>query len=481
MSGTILVDGRWRSSGRRAEVRDPANVDEIVGEVDLGTEFDVADAFAAAAAAASGWRRVPATERAAVLHRAAALLGQRADEVARELVREEGKILSDAAGEVQRAAETLRYFAGEALQPIGDLLPGVKPDALSFARRLPVGPVLAVTPFNFPLLIPVWKIAAALAFGNTVVWKPSQLTPLTAVRLAGALDDAGVPGGVLNLVTGSGSDIGDALLDQPALRALTFTGSTPVGRGLERRLAGCGVRVQLEMGGKNVAIVLDDAPVAEAARAIVAGAMSATGQRCVSISRAVSSHRLAGELREAVVAEVARIRLGHGLEAETTMGPLVSADAATSVLAAVEAARADGAAVVAGGVRPEDARLARGYFVAPTILDDVDPASAIAQEEVFGPVLSLIRVAGDSQALEVANSTRYGLNAAVFTRDLERALAMVDGIEAGMVHVNAVTGIQPYIPFGGHKDSSFGPAEQGKAAAEFFTELQVVNIHPRCA
>ena len=481
MSGTMLIDGCWRPGEQRAEIRDPANVDEIVGEVHLATESDVADAYAAAAGAARAWRRAPATERAAVLHRAAAILVERADDVARGLVREEGKILSDAAGEVQRSAETLRYFAGEALQPIGDVLPGVKPGALTLARRLPVGPVLAVTPFNFPLLIPTWKIAAALAFGNTVVWKPSQLTPLTAVRLAEVFADSGLPGGVLNLVTGTAGDIGDALLDHPELRALTFTGSTPIGRGLERRLAGRGVRVQLEMGGKNVAIVLDDAPVAEAARAIVAGAMAATGQRCVSICRAVSSRRLAGELRDAIVAEVANIRVGHGLEAETTMGPLVSADAVASVLAAVESARAGGAAVVAGGVQPDDARLARGHFVAPTVLDAVDPASAIAQEEVFGPVLSLISVADDERAIEVANSTRYGLNAAVFTRDLERALTMVDSIEAGMVHVNAVTGIQPYIPFGGHKDSSSGPAEQGKAAAEFFTELQVVNIHPRCA
>lgn len=480
MSGTMLVDGRWRTSGRRAEIRDPADVDEIVGEVDLATASDVADAYEAAARAAQAWRRRAATERAAVLHRAAAILVERADDVARGLVREEGKILSDGAGEVQRSAETLRYFAGEALQPIGDVLPGIKPGALTLARRLPVGPVLAVTPFNFPLLIPTWKIAAALAFGNTVVWKPSQLTPLTAVRLAEVFAESGLPDGVLNLVTGVASDVGEALLDHPALGAVTFTGSTAVGRGLERRLGGRGVRSQLEMGGKNVAIVLDDAPVAEAARALVAGAMAATGQRCVSISRAVSSHRLAGELREAVLAEVARIRLGHGLEAETTMGPLVSAAAAAAVLEAVEAARAGGATVVAGGERPEDTRLARGHFVAPTVLDDVDPASPIAQEEVFGPVLSLIGVDDDDRAVEVANATRYGLNAAVFTRDLERALTMVDGIEAGMVHVNAVTGIQPYIPFGGHKDSSSGPAEQGKAAAEFFTELQVVNIHPRC-
>lgn len=481
MSGTILVAGRWRTGARRTDVRDPANIDEIVGEADLGTETDAADAFAAAAEAAPRWRRTPATERTAVLHRAAALLAERADDVARGIVREEGKILSDAAGEVQRAVETLRYFAGEALQPIGDVLPGVRPGALTLARRLPLGPVLAVTPFNFPLLIPTWKIAAALAFGNTVVWKPSQLTPLTAVRLAGVLEAAGLPAGVLNAVTGGGRDVGEALVDHPALRALTFTGSTPVGRLLERRLAGRGVRLQLEMGGKNVAVVLDDAPTAAAARAVVAGAMAATGQRCVSISRVVVSHRLLGELRDAIVAEVAGIRLGHGLDPQTTMGPLVSADAAASVLAAVESARATGARIVVGGERPEDARLARGHFVAPTVLDNVDPASPIAQEEVFGPVLSLIGVADEAAGIEVANCTRYGLNAAVFTGDLERALATVEAIEAGMVHVNAVTGVQPYIPFGGHKDSSSGPAEQGKAAAEFFTELQVVNLHPRCA
>lgn len=480
MSGTIFVGGSWRSGAHRADVRDPANVDEIVGEVDLGSEADVADAFAAAADAAPRWRRAAATERTAVLHRAAALLEERADEVARGIVCEEGKILSDAAGELRRAVETLRYFAGEALQPVGDVLPGVRPGALTLARRLPLGPVLAVTPFNFPLLIPAWKIAAALAFGNTVVWKPSQLTPLTAVRLVEVLEAAGLPAGVLNLVTGTGRDVGDALADHPALRALTFTGSTPVGRLLERRLAGRGVRTQLEMGGKNVAIVLDDAPADAAARAVVAGAMAATGQRCVSISRVVASQRMLGELRDAIVAEVAGIRLGHGLDPQTSMGPLVSAGAATSVLAAVESARAGGARLVVGGERPEDARLARGHFVAPTVVDHVDPASPIAQEEIFGPVLSLIGVADEAAGIEVANGTRYGLNAAVFTRDLERALATVDAIEAGMVHVNAVTGIQPYIPFGGHKDSGSGPPEQGKAAAEFFTELQVVNVHPRC-
>lgn len=476
---STYVDGRWRAEGVPVEVRNPADVSEVVEEVILGSASHVDEAFAAAERAFASWRRTPAAERAAILSRAAGELDERRDAIALDLVREEGKILADATAEVDRAAATLRFFAGEALQPAGDVLPPSKPAGLLLTRRLPLGPLAVVTPFNFPILVPAWKIGPALAYGNTVVWKPSELTPLTAVHLTAAFERAGLPAGVLNVVTGLGADVGRAVVEHAATRAVTFTGSTRVGREIERRVAGRGVKLQLEMGGKNVAIVLEDAPLEESAAALAKGSIAGAGQRCVAISRVVAPRIIADDLVEALRAEFARWPLGNGLDPRIRVGPLITAPAAARVIVGIEEARAAGAVVAAGGGRGEAEGLERGHFVEPTILTGVAPDARIAQEEVFGPVLALLAVDDDEEAVAVANGTPYGLSAAVLTRDLERALGLIDRLDVGMVHVNAVSCVQAHVPFGGFKDSGFGPREQGKSAADFFTELQVVDVQPR--
>ncbi|HWV84845.1 MAG TPA: aldehyde dehydrogenase family protein [Capillimicrobium sp.] len=467
------VDGAWGGAGRPLAVRNPADVDELVAEIDAGDAATVAAACAAAAQAAPGWGATPGADRARLLDAFARELEACGDAIARDLVREEGKTLAEAGGEVRRAAQSLRYYAQEALAPLGDVLPPARPGAVTMTRRRPVGPVALITPFNFPLLVPAWKLAPALAYGNTVVWKPSELTPLTALHVVRAAERAGLPPGVLNLVTG-GAEVGAALVAAPEIAALSFTGSTAVGRAIERAVAGRGVRLQLEMGGANAAVVLADAPLPETAAALLEGAMGGTGQRCTAIRRAVVERPALAPLAEALRDGLAGWRLGSGLDPGVAMGPLVSAPAADRVLAAVDEARRHGASVVAGGSRPAENGLARGHFVEPTVL----AGATAGDEEVFGPLLTLIPVDDLDEAIAVANATRYGLNAAVFTADLARALRFADAAEAGMVHVNATGGVAVHVPFGGIKDSGLGPFEQGRAAAELFTRPRVIHLHP---
>jgi alpha-ketoglutaric semialdehyde dehydrogenase len=474
------IAGEWRSaaSGETMENRNPANRDEVVGLFASSDAADVDAAIAAADEAYRSWRFSSPITRANILHKAANILESRIPEVGRELTREEGKTLKEGIGETTRAVQILRYFAGEAQQPSGEHYPSVNPHTLLYTTREPLGVVAVVTPWNFPIAIPAWKIAPALAFGNTVVFKPASLTPLTAVRLVEALDEAGLPAGVLNLVTGSAANVGDPLVRDPRVVAITFTGSNETGAELRRSAAERGAKLQLELGGKNPAIVLADADLEHALGHVVNGAMMSTGQKCTATSRAIVDRRIVNRFTEMLADRISGLKVGDPLDAETQIGPLIDERAAERVAGEVDAAKQAGAELVAGGERP-DGGLERGAFLAPTLFADVDPKSRLGQDELFGPVLGVIPVDSMEEAMAVANQVKFGLSASIFTRDLGRALAFAREIEAGIVHVNSETaGAEPQVPFGGMKGSSSYSREQGKASREFFTQVKTVYIDP---
>jgi aldehyde dehydrogenase (NAD+) len=474
------IGGEWRpaSSGRTLEDRNPADRDDLVGVFAASGEADVRQAIGAAEEAYQSWRLSSPIARANILHKAATILESRIPEVGRELTREEGKTLKEGIGETTRAVQILRYFAGEAQQPSGEHYPSANPHTLLYTTREPLGVVAIITPWNFPIAIPAWKIAPALAFGNTVVFKPASLTPLSALRLVEALAEAGLPAGVLNLVTGSAADVGDPLVADPRVVAITFTGSNETGAELRKSAAERGAKLQLELGGKNPAIVLADADLDHALGQVVAGAMMSTGQKCTATSRAIVDRQIAGRFTEMLTERIAALKVGDPLAAETQIGPLIDDRAADRVAGEVETAKNAGVDLLVGGERL-GGDLARGAFLAPALFADVDPASRLGQVELFGPVLGVIPVDSLEEAMQVANQVKFGLSASIFTRDLGKALAFAREIEAGVVHVNSETaGAEPQVPFGGMKGSSSYSREQGKAAREFFTQTKTVYVDP---
>jgi acyl-CoA reductase-like NAD-dependent aldehyde dehydrogenase len=475
-----FINGEWRAaaSGKTMQNRNPANRDEIIGEFAASDETDVKAALDAASEAYRTWRLSSPITRANILHKAANILESRIPEVGRELTREEGKTLKEGIGETTRAVQILRYFAGEAQQPSGEQYPSANPLTLLYTTREPLGVTAIVTPWNFPIAIPAWKIAPALAFGNTVVFKPASLTPLSAVRLVEALAEAGLPPGVLNLVTGSASAIGDPLLRDPRVVAISFTGSNETGAALRKLAAERGAKLQLELGGKNPAIVLADADLDHALMHVVNGAMMSTGQKCTATSRAIVDRRIADTFTTMLSERIASLKVGDPLDNETQIGPLVDDSSAQRVAGEVAAAREAGSELIVGG-DVLGGELERGAFVAPALFAGVDPTSRLGQDELFGPVLGVIPVDGIDEALAVANQVRFGLSASLFTRDLERALTFAREIEAGIVHVNSETaGAEPQVPFGGMKGSSSYSREQGKASREFFTQIKTVYMDP---
>ncbi len=385
-SGPLLssiVAGSPREGGELADDLNPARPSETVARVALADLGTARAAVAAAAEAAPAWRRTVAPERGAVLRRAGDLLEARAAEIGRDLAREEGKTLAEGIGETSRAAAIFRYLAGQTLDPDGETYPSHSPTTFLYARREPVGVVAIITPWNFPIAIPAWKIAPALAFGNTVCWKPAELVPLTAMHLYGALADAGLPAGVLNLVLGRGSVVGDALIDAPEVAAISFTGSNVVGRRLQRRAVARGAKVQLELGGKNPAVVLADADLALAAEHVARGAFLSAGQKCTATSRVIVEAPVSGELTSRLAAIAAAWPLGDPLDPATRVGPLASAAQLETVTAYLEIARRDGGSFVTGGARAE--ALGEGYFVEPTVVAGLPAQSRVLREEVFGP------------------------------------------------------------------------------------------------
>jgi aldehyde dehydrogenase (NAD+) len=470
-----FVGGSWRDGDRSTRDLNPAHPDQPVAEVLQAGASLAAQAVEAAATAFPAWRALPAPARGDILRKAADLLEARATDIGRDLTREEGKTLAEGIGETRRAVQILRYYAGQTLEPDGETYPSHSALTFLYARREPVGVVTAITPWNFPIAIPAWKIAPALAYGNSVVWKPAELVPLTAVHLLRALVDAGLPAGVLNLVLGKGSEVGDVLVTHQSVQAITFTGSNAVGRAMQRKAIDQGKKVQLELGGKNPAVVLDDADLDLAAEHVARGAFLSAGQKCTATSRVIVEEAVLGQFQERLAALAGSWKLGDPLESDTRVGPLVSAEQLSTVSGYLDIAHQEGARVLAGGGRAND--LGDGYYVRPTVLTDVSPESRVVREEIFGPVVALLPAASYADAIRLANDTRYGLSASVFTNDLSRALRFADDIHAGVVKVNQESaGVEFHVPFGGMQESSSGSREQGRAAREFFTQWKTVYM-----
>jgi alpha-ketoglutaric semialdehyde dehydrogenase len=476
-----LVDGAWVESvtGRVRERRNPADDREVVSTF---PEADAKDADAAVSAVAAGWRAWGDTapeQRARVLENAAAVLEGQRDSLVEELVREEGKTRAEATMEVSRTPANLRFYAGEALRTAGQTLP-TGDGSLVFTWRGPVGVVAAITPWNFPLNIPSRKLGPALAAGNGVVFKPSEVTPLLGQRLVDALLEGGLPAGAVAVLHG-GAEVSKALVADDRLDAITFTGSTAVGESIHR-VVRASQRTQLEMGGKNPVVVLEDADLDRAATLIAKGAFGLSGQACTGTSRVVVHDAVHDALLEKVAAKAAALRLGQGLAPGVDLGPQATARQKETVVGAIRQALDDGARLVVGGPgdpADDDPALAHGHFVRPTVFADVDPASALATEEVFGPVLAFLRVGSMDEAVRVADATRYGLSAAIVTADIGRALRFAREVPAGLVKINQpTTGQAMNAPFGGLKDSSTQTSKEqaGAAMMAFYTVDKTVYL-----
>lgn len=475
------IGGQWvpSSSGETRLVRNPSNVDEIVGEVAWSTAREIEAAVESASRAFRSWSRLPAPSRARVLSKAAAILAGRLEDVAQLLSREQGKPIGEARGEVQRGVDLLQYYAGEGWRSVGEVIPSAAPAAMMFTLREPLGVVGVITPWNFPVAIPLWKSCPALIYGNTVVLKPAADSPLTALAIAEVFEEAGMPAGVFNVVTGPGALLGDALVQHEAVKAVTFTGSNAVGAHIAKLASARGIKYQLEMGGKNAAIVLADADLDHAADIVISGAMRFAGQKCTATSRAIVERSVMEAFAQKVAERARALPVRHATDEEAYLGPVVNESQRRQILSYIEAGKAGEGRLLCGGGIPKGELYERGHFVEPTVFADVRPDATIAQEEIFGPVLALVPADSPEQAIEIANGVRYGLSASLFTNDLTKALAYIRDIEVGMVRVNAETaGVELQAPFGGYKASSSYSREQGRAAIEFFTQVKTVTIAP---
>lgn len=469
-----FINGEWTKAGDTFENISPID-GEIVSHHVKGNADDAGKAIAAASEAFDSWKRMGAVERGNILYKASDILMQRANEIGRDLTREEGKTLKEGIGETMRAAAIVRYYAGEVLQPNGEHYPSANFTTMLYTMREPVGVIGMITPWNFPIAIPAWKIAPALAYGNTVVIKPASAAPLCTMHLIDALHDAGVPAGVVNVVTGPAGQVGDAIVDDERVVGISFTGSGEVGRKIQAKAATRGAKVQLELGGKNPAIVSADADMASAAQQVINGAMMSTGQKCTATSRAIVDRRIVTEFTQLLEDRISQLVVGNPLDEATNIGPLIDLASAERVATEVSDGRDAGAQLVIGGERPK--ALSNGAFITPALFSGVTSESRLGQEELFGPVLGVIEVDDLEEAVTVANSVRYGLSASIFTRDLGQALRFAREIQAGMVHINSETaGAEYQLPFGGYKSSSSYSREQGKAAREFYTQVKTVFV-----
>lgn len=462
-----LIDGDW-VEGEPAPNRNPANPAEVVGLYARGTAEDAARAIAAAKAAFPAWSRSGPLQRHEVLKTAAAEILARKDELGRLLAREEGKTLAEGIGETIRAAQVFDFFAGECLRLGGEILPSVRPGVGVEITREAVGVVGLITPWNFPIAIPAWKLAPALAWGNTVVFKPADLTPGCAWAIVDILNRAGLPKGVLNLVMGRGSTVGQTLLDSPDVRAVSFTGS----QGTGRRVAEASIRVmrkfQLEMGGKNPMVVLDDADLDVAVEACLNGAFYSTGQRCTASSRLIVTRGIHGAFVDRMKTRMAALKVGDPLDPSVQIGPVVDEGQLGVDEGYIRLGREEGAELIGGDRLGQD-----GYFLAPALFVGATNAMRVSREEIFGPVASVIEAADYDEALAIANDTEFGLSAGICTTSLKHATHFRRNAEAGMVMVNLPTaGVDFHVPFGGSKGSSYGSREQGRYAAEFYTTVK---------
>ena len=473
------INGEWTDSrsGKTFPNINPADTDETVGLFQASNADDVNDACAAAVAAQQAWSELPATRRGEYLFKAAELLEARLAQLGEEMTREEGKTLPEALGEVKRAINIFRYFGGEGSRQFTYQVPSERENVVCYTIRKPLGTVALITPWNFPSAIPAWKLAPALVSGNTVVLKPASLAPLSSYRLVEALHEAGIPRGVINYVTGSGGAVGDPLTSHPAIRAISFTGSTSVGNALYAKVSERKIRIQLEMGGKNPTIVLSDADLDYAADTLINGAFFSTGQKCTACSRAVIERSIFEPLVEKLIEKTRKLKVGNGLEHGIQIGPAVDADQLKTDLDYIEIAKNEGAELLCGGNRLTGAAYDKGYFIEPAIFSSVQSTMRIAQEEVFGPVLALMVAEDLDDAVRIANDVKFGLSASIISKDLTRVHQFINRIEAGLITVNLPTaGVEYQLPFGGTKESSYGMREQGPQALDFYSETRTVYL-----
>jgi acyl-CoA reductase-like NAD-dependent aldehyde dehydrogenase len=472
-----LIDGRPIDSTDRVPDVNPSNLHDIVGEFARGSAADVALAISSARSAFPKWSSTTPQERFDVLDRAGTEILARKEELGRLLSREQGKPLADGIGEAGRAGAIFKFFAAEAVRMSGEKIDSVRPGVEIEITREPVGVVAAITPWNFPLAIPAWKIAPALAFGNCVVFKPAELAPASPWSLVDIVQRAGLPPGVLNLVMGQGSKLGAAIASSPDIDALSFTGSQDVGASVAAAVVPNGVRLQLEMGGKNPLVVLDDADLATAVSVAVNGAYFQSGQRCTASSRIVVTEGIHDRFVDAVVDRMKRLVVDDALKPGTEIGPVVDQRQLDKDLEYVEIGRREGARLVQGGERLK--RDTDGYYLAPAIFTETAPAMRINREEIFGPVASIIKVRNYEEALEVANDTPFGLSSGIVTTSLKYASHFKRHTQSGLVMVNLPTaGLDYHVPFGGRKKSSYGPREQGTYAKEFYTIVKTAYVAP---
>ncbi len=463
-------------SGRTFESRNPANREDVVGLFQAGTAADVAMAVRAAEEAFPAWRATPAPKRGELLFEYARLLRRDKERLARALTREMGKVIAEARGDVQEAIDIAELMAGEGRRMFGDTVPSELPDKWAMSIRQPIGVAGIITPWNFPMAIPAWKTMPALVAGNTIVFKPSSDTPGCATLLVELMAEAGFPPGVVNLVTGGGGDVGDALVESPDVPVISFTGSSATGRRIAERAGRRLKRVALELGGKNAIAVLADADLDLAVDGIVWSAFGTTGQRCTACSRVVVEASVADRLVAKLETRVRALRLGDGLDPATDVGPLVNEAAREKVEGYVEVGRREGE-LVCGGGRATGGALDSGWFFEPTIFTGVAPMARIGQEEIFGPVLSVIPVADYAAAVTAVNQVRYGLSAAIYTSDVNTAFRAMRDFETGLMYVNAGTiGAETHLPFGGWKETGNGHREAGHAALDTFTEWKAIYV-----
>lgn len=473
------INGKWvTASIQKVDTSiNPANRHEIIGYVQQSEKEDLDYAVLAAKEAQVFWGKLSGAARGEYLYKVANALEQRIDEIAETMTREMGKTFLEAKGETARGVAILRYYAGEGMRKIGDVIPSSDSEALMFTTRAPLGVVGVITPWNFPVAIPIWKMAPALIYGNTVILKPAQEAAVTAAKVIECFDEAGIPMGTINMVTGPGSVIGQAITNHPDINGITFTGSDAVGKLIGLGALKRGAKYQLEMGGKNPVIVANDADLEEAVEATISGGLRSTGQKCTATSRVIVQSQVYEQFKNKLIEKIKEIKVGNGLKEDVWMGPCANENQLNTVLSYVKKGIEEGATLIYGGKRMEEDELANGFFMEPTVFENVSNRMSIAQEEIFGPVLALIKVETLKEAIQVANDVKFGLSASIFTKNIGHMLSFINEMDAGLVRINAESaGVELQAPFGGMKQSSSHSREQGEAAIEFFTSIKTVFV-----
>ncbi len=473
------IDGSWvdSASGRTYTIANPAHKDQVLASFQASIPEDAERAVEAANRALPAWAGMPAPQRAGILYKALEIMRERADDIARAITLEEGKPIGDALGEVRRAMNITEYSAGEGRRLFGYTTPSEIPDTVAYTTRRPLGVVGIITPWNFPIAIPAWKMAPALICGNTLVFKPASSTPMSASMLVKVFEDAELPPGVLNLITGPGASVGNTLVSHPLVKGISFTGSTDIGSNIYTEGAKGLKKVQCEMGGKNAVIVLADADMDKTLGGVVQGAFGSTGQRCTATSRVIVESSVFQPFMDELISRTSALKIGDGMDRSVDVSPLSSQYQFDKVLEYIGVGTEEGAKLAYGGHAVRGGDYDEGYYVEPTIFTDVKPSMRIAQEEIFGPVLTVFEARDLDEAIDIANNVQFGLSSSIYTKDITQALRYVEQVEAGIVHVNAPTlGGEVHLPFGGLKASGAGTREQGTEAVNFFSEVISVYI-----